>query len=169
MTMEIKKISYSEWLKYVRVTIEKGRHCDEFKALQCSSPVLMNTEHENYAIDELSKLESKLIKDAIGDFQKSINKSFEEMDIYIFEKGVKLFKKSISDCVFFNTLDSFSDKTKNGLKESIRMNYQLFIDEFSKYLRIMYEYGNYSFVDEMNYIYKKAGIQKFIQEQTLYE
>lgn len=167
--MEIREISYSEWLKYVRVAIEKGKHCDEFKALQCSSPMLINTEYENYAIAELSKLELKLIKDAIGDFQKSINKSFEEADIYIFEKGVRVFKKSILDCVFFNALDSFSCTTKNGLKESIRMNYLLFIDEFAKYIRKMYEYGNYSYVDEMNYIYKKARIQKFIQEQTVYE
>ena len=169
MSMEIREIPYSEWLKYVRVTIEKGKHCDEFKALQCSSPMLINTDYENYAIAELSKLELKLIKGAIGDFQRSINKSFEEADIYIFEKGVRAFKKSIKDCVFFNALDSFSGKTKNRLKESIRMNYLFFIDEFSKYIRKMYEYGNYSYVEEMNYIYKKACIQKFIQEQTMYE
>lgn len=167
--MMIREISYSEWLKFVKVTIEKGKHCDEFKVLQCSSPVLVNTDYENYAIAELSKLESKLIKDAIGDFQKSINESLEAADIYIFEKGVRAFKKSISDCIFFNDLDSFSSKAKNELKENIRMNYLLFIDEFTKYIRKIYEYGNYSYIDEMNYIYKKACIQKFIQEQTVYE
>lgn len=167
--MDIKEVTYSQWLKYVRLTIEKGRHCDEFKALQCSSPVLNGTEYENFALPELAKLESRLIKDAIEDFEKSINKSFEEFDIYIFEKGLKVFKRSISDCVFFNDLNVFSRDARDRLNESIRMNYLLFIDEFAKYIRKMYEYDNYSYVDEMHYIYKKANIKKFIQEQTMYE
>lgn len=166
---EIKTISYADWLKYVRASYEKGRHCNEFKVLQCSSPILLGTDDENYVWNELAKLESKFIKAAVDGFQNAVNKSLEETDVYIFERGIKEFKKNIIDCVFFDGIEGYSAAMKSRLKESIRFNFMLFIDEFAKYIKKLMEFENDSYINEVIYIYKKANIKKFIQERTVYE
>lgn len=166
---DVKEISYTDWLKCVKVSKEKGRHCNEFKILQCSFPVLSGDDYDNFVSTELAKLESQLIKMAIDDFQKSVNKSFEEIDLYIFEKGIREFKKSISDCVFFDSIAGYSMKIRNDMKENIRLNFMLFIDEFAKYIKKLMEYESNSYVNEMIYVYKKANVKTFIQERTTYE
>lgn len=163
------KIPYSEWIGYVRVSAQRGRNCDEFEMLKNTSPKIENNEYQEYVKKELVKLETKLIQDSIISFQKMVNKSFAEVDIYIFEKGLKALKKSILECLFFDALEDYSKGLKNELKKGIQMNYMLFIDEFSNYLRREYGYDNSSYMDEIEYVYKKAGIKRFVQEHTMYE
>ncbi len=165
----IQEMSYTDWLKYVKLSRENGRHCNEFKILQCASPMLSGTDYDNYVRNELAKLESKLIKTAVDDFQRSVNKSFEERDVYIFEKGIKELKSSIIDCIFFDNIAGYSAEIKNDLKENIQLNFILFIDEFSKYIKKLMEDESDSYVNEIIYIYKKANVKKFIQERTIYE
>lgn len=170
MTMEnTKEISYTDWLKYVEVSKEKGRHCKEFKILQCSALVYLGTDYDNFIRNELAKLETQLMKTAIENFQKSVNKSMEEIDIYIFEQGIREFKKSISDCMFFDSIAGYSMKIRNDIKKNIRFHFMRFIDEFAKYIKKFMEYESDSYVNEMIYVYKKANIKKFIQERTIYE
>lgn len=161
-----KKVSYSDWLRYVNISRQKGRHCDEFKQLQCSSPVLSGKDYDNYVRNELAKLESEMIKKLIEDFQASVNESFEEMDIYIFEHGMRELKKGISDCVFFDVLSGYSAEIKQDLKNNIRINFLLFIDEFTKYMKRLMEFENDPYICDFIYVYKKSGLKKFVQERT---
>lgn len=169
MEDKIKKISYTAWLIYIKASYEKGRHCDEFKMLRCSSPDISGTDYEKYVWNELAKLESQFIKTAVEDFQNSVNKSLEEMDVYIFERGIKEFKRSINDCVFFDSIKGYSAEMKSKLKENIQSSFMLFIDEFAKYIKKLREYERDSYANEVIYIYKKANLVKFIQERTVYE
>lgn len=163
------KIPYSEWVGYVRVSAQIGRNCDEFEMLKKTSPDIGNNEYQDYVKRELAKLETKLIKDSIISFQKMVNNSFAEMDVYIFEKGLKALKKNVLECLFFDEFDDYSKEVKNELKKGIQMNYMLFIDEFSNYLKREYGYDYSSYMDEIEYVYKKAGIKRFVQEHTMYE
>lgn len=153
----------------MRAAIEKGRQCDEFQALRCSSFAPVGAASENFVLSELAKLEARLIKDAVGDFQKSVNKSLESADVYIFEKGLRALKGSISDCFTFCGLKAFSGEGGRRLSESIRTNYLLFLDEWERYVRKTYECVHSPYVEEMAYVYKKANVKKFIQEHMVYE
>ena len=82
--MDRENVPYADWLKYIRTAVDKGRNCEEFVLLQRSTPVLPGTGYEAYLADEIGKLEERLIRDAVDAFQKSLNKSFEEADIYLF-------------------------------------------------------------------------------------
>lgn len=162
-------IAYTEWLKYVRASYEKGRHCSEFKELQCVSPLLSGAEYENYVQNELARLETRLIKAALEDFQALVNRSLEEADIYILERGIRQLKESVDACVFFDGMEGCSAEMKNSLKESIRRNFILFTEEFARYIKGLTESERGPYVDEVIYTYKKAKIKNFILERTYCE
>ena len=164
--MDGKTITYAKWLKLVRESCKKGRTCEEFEELRISNLDVKDETYDSYIAKELAELETGIIRDSLENFQKAINKSLEENDIYIFEKGARTFKTSIKDCVFFEYLNGYSDSMRKQLKESISMNYLMFLDEFDNYLKMQQGYGNYQFLEEMGYIYKKVGIKKCVRELT---
>ena len=163
------QISYADWLNLVKASRLKGRKCPEFAALCVSSPILGSEEYDAYIHNEMASLEVELIRTLTYDFQKSVNHSFEEQDLYIFETGLRDLKKAVTDCLFFDKIPAFSIGVKNNLKKEIWMNLSAFLGEFSKYMRKMSEYGGDPYIDEFLYIYKKADINKFIREQVTYE
>jgi hypothetical protein len=167
--MKAKKIPYFEWVDYVKVSTQRGKKCQEFNILMNTFPDFNMDKYQDYAKNELIKLEMKLIKDSILSFQKTVNKSMSETDVYIFEKGVKTLKKDIVNCLFFDNIDCFSNSIKNDLRKSVKKNYMLFLDEFINYLRKAYCYDYSSYIDDINYVFKRANIKKFIQEHTDYE
>lgn len=167
--MDRENVPYADWLKYIRTAVDKGRNCEEFVLLQRSTPVLPGTGYEAYLADEIGKLEERLIRDAVDAFQKSLNKSFEEADIYLFEKGIRAFKKCIAESVFFVGMDGISATVKESMLKSINTNYLRFVEEIGKYIKKITYYQSHAFLNELEYLFKKAGLKKYIQELTVYE
>ncbi len=164
-----KQIPYAEWINYIRVSSERGRKCSEFEQLCITAPMVSGNEYEAYIHNEIAKLEVELIRSLIDDFQKSVNRCFEEHDLFVFEMGLREFKKAVRDCLFFDDISAFSEEVRNDLRREIRMNLAVFLDEFSKYMRRVSEYEGDAFVNEFFYMYKKANIKKFVMEQVVYE
>lgn len=164
-----KQIPYADWINYVRMSREKGRRCPEFYELRISSPIIGGSEYDTYIHNEIAKLEVELIRALVDDFQKSVNTCFEEHDLFIFEKGLRDFKRAVRECLFFDEISDFSEDVRNNLKKEIRMNLSVFLDEFSKYMRKLSEYEGDVYINEFFYMYKKANITKFVREQIVYE
>ncbi len=164
-----RQIPYAEWINYIRVSREKGRKCFEFEQLCDTAPMVSGNEYDTYIHNEIAKLEVELIRSMVDDFQKSVNRCFEEQDLFVFEIGLREFKKAVRDCLFFDDVSVFSEEVRNNLKREIRMNLAMFIDEFSKYMRRLSEYEGDVYVNEFFYMYKKANIKKFVREQVVYE
>lgn len=165
----MRKIAYSDWINYINVTKEKGRNCSEFVDLKNSDPIVGGAGSEFLVQKEITKLEVELIYSAIDGFEKSVNKSLEEADLFILEKGLREFKSAIKDFMFFDALESISKEIKDSIKSQVATNLMMFVDEFSRYTKRLSEYDNTTYVDEFMYIYKKANVKKFIQETVSYE
>lgn len=166
--MIIKQAEYGEWLKYVKASTLNGIRSKEFEILKTLSPVV-NVCYENFFESELAKLEVRIINDSITLLQKSIQDSFENMDIYAFEKGLKNFKKYVRDSLFFESIEGYPENLKIRIEKNIRLNFSKFTKEISIYLKKCLEYGNNIFFDEINYVYKRANIEKYIRELMSYE
>lgn len=162
-------MAYSDWINCINAAKEKGRNCSEFVDLKNSDPIVAGAGSELLVQKEITKLEVELIYSAIDGFEKSVNKSLEETDLFIFEKGLREFKSAIRDFMFFDALESISKEIKDSIKQQIAANLMMFVDEFSKYTKSLSEYDNVTYVDEFMYIYKKANVKKFIQETVSYE
>ena len=163
------RVAYSDWINFINAVKEKGVHSLEFEKIKNSEPIVGGAGGEKLLQQEITKLEIEIIYDAIGGFEKAINLSIEEADLYILEKGLRDLKQAIADSMFFDAFESLTKESKDNLKRQIAANLYMFIDEFSKFMKKLSEEGNSLYVDEFLYIYKKANIRKFIQESVLYE
>ena len=166
---EVRHIPYSEWSEKVRLSCLKGRHCQEFLELKQSAPSYKGTDYEQFVFNELAKLETELIKDTIKNYQKAMNKCFDELDLHFFARGLKELKLAIDDCLFFDEIELLSIESEKKLKSEIYSNYTGYFDKFSRYVDKMEKYETDQFVREFVYMYRKAHIDKYIQERTSYE
>ncbi len=165
----MRRIAYSDWINYIKAAKEKGINCSEFVDLKNSDPIVSGMGSELLVQKEIKKLAVELIYSAIDGFEKSVNRSLEEADLFVFEKGLREFKSAIKDFMFFDNLESISKEIKDNIKSQVATNLIMFVDEFSKYTKRLSEYDNTAYVDEFMYIYKKANVKKFIQETVSYE
>ncbi|MCR4791791.1 MAG: hypothetical protein K5871_03510 [Lachnospiraceae bacterium] len=167
--MDREQIPYSEWVECIKASVLKGRKSPEFSRLLISDPVVAGDGLGIIIRNEIAKLETVLLRSAADDFQSSVNKCFEDHDLFLFEKGLRDFKKVVRDCLFFDGISALPAETKNDLRKEISNNLSAFVEEFSKYMRRLSEYEGDAFVGEFFYMYKKSNLKKFIEEQVSYE
>ena len=166
--MERKSVAYSQWLEYVRTVKDKGIKSEAMMQLCSSYPQVNMQDYKEYIYNELAKLESLLLSESMEGFQPTVNKCLSENDLELLYSAIKVLKKEVSICFFFNEIEQFSNNMKEKLTIQMVDSLKDFINEFQKYVKRIEDNGNDIFVSDFCYICQKAKLKKFVEELNIY-
>lgn len=161
-------VSYSQWLEYINGAGAKGLKSEAFSSLKGCYPVIGSEAHYGMMQRELAKLETILLKKTVAGFQTAVNRCLEEADPEILEWGIREFKRSVSCCYFFNGIEEYPQTVRKDIGSQMGESLASFVDEYSIFLKKIRENDNSSFIEDFEYICKKAKLKKYIEEFTLY-
>ncbi|MCI8427803.1 MAG: hypothetical protein HFJ03_09765 [Lachnospira sp.] len=165
---EIAVISYSQWLELIDRVKEKGVCSDEMYQLHMVCPQV-NTEKCYYLIqNEISKLETQLLRKVMYQFESSVNRCLEDFDLELLNHGIRVFKKSVQHCFFFNDIEQYPYAIRKNLCNQLIKNLMVFTQEYAEFVKKLREDNNSLFIEDFDYIYKKAKLKKYIEEFNVY-
>lgn len=162
--METKEISYSQWLTLIKEVKEQGIYSEVFQDFRVSVPKIDMKEYQGFIHNELAKLEEIILSQTISKFQKNVNICMEENDLEVFHKGLVRLKKDILNCFFFCEISIFPIEIRAKVGKQMVDILMKFIKDFQKYIKRMEENESDIFCSEICYMYKKAKLEKYVEE-----
>lgn len=165
---EMEMISYSQWLELMNKVQEKGMCSDEMQRLHVVCPEVNTKNHYQFIQNELSKLETELLRKTIYQFEASVNRCLEDLDLEFLNKGIRIFKKNIYHCFFFNNIEQYPYTVRKNLCNQLINPLISFTKEYAQFVKKLREDNNSLFIDDFDYICKKAKLKKYIEEFNVY-
>lgn len=165
---EITAVSYSRWLELIKGIKENGICSDEMRRIKLCYPNVVSEDYYAIIQKELAKLVTELLQKAINKFQSSVNRCLEDSDLEILEYGIKEFKRNIRTCLFFYKIEGYPFTVRKNLCDQAIENLSAFINEYTYFVKKLRENDSSLFVEDFEYICKKAKLQKYIEEFNVY-
>lgn len=165
---EVEIISYAQWLEVIDKVQEKGMCSDEMQQLHIVYPAVSTKNHYQCIQNEISKLETELLRKTIYQFEASVNHCLEDFDLELLNNGIRVFKKNIQHCFFFNDIEEYPYAVRKNLCNQLISHLISFTEEYAKFVKRLREDNNSLFIEDFDYICKKAKLKKYIEEFNIY-
>lgn len=168
MVEEARMISCAQWLELVHAAGKKGARSDEMCMLATVYPSLSAEGYYSTVQKELAGLESALLKKAMNRFQKAVNLSLEDADAEILKSGIKEFKQTVYRCFFFNGMEEYPYAIRKDLCIQVVRKLTDFTDEYENFVKRFGESSYGPFIEEFDYICRKANLKKYVEGFNVY-
>lgn len=156
-------LPYQQWLELVNEAEKKGFASDELCRLQTVYPVIGVSGYDNIVAKETAKLAAVLMKRMIDRFQSCVNRCLEEADTEILRSALRDLKQNIRRCFFFHGIEEYPHAVKRELCDQMVAKLTDFAEEYAGYVKRAGENDHSSFMEEFDYLCKKAGLKKYIE------
>lgn len=137
------QVSYSEWIKLLRITAAEGFECEQYQRLCRSFPeqgeTYYRTEGAHTLALEMESYANKRLPVILNDFQDRVTSALWKNDGLLIEAAFRSLRDDLSNCMFFGRLEGFPQELSDCLTSEITEVVAGWQTEYGRILREQFE------------------------------